>query len=463
MMKRLYVFLILALGALLPGVVFASDCQKIVQAIINHSPLPEFDIGTIQKKFEKFYLFSNREIYPSRSIAHPNIFGVNIVDVYYSESYKYTVQIHSFEETHPFNEKKKNGFYREYFDQVEENIDFVLSNYAKRRDWSEEFLKEVRLQAINDADRTSYIVVKKHTHEYSDQIWATIKIIRSKENNPYEEILPVEKALNIRLPFNNGFKFEPGNFVVEKDHYKEGMAQLLIHLSRFAKKILNENPQINNREDLFYTYADRKSSKMYKSLGFKAAKGFEDAIVKDGQDWWVLSISGNDLANLPERIKNSRNVWTDKDEEIFKELTHLFDSISADALVERSILSNSIESKLNKRPDVVIISQAEPHLNRGTEVQKLGITFDKFGDDGDMKLPIPTKLLPLKEGSRINFRLKEMRAIYKKGTLFFDYDQRGEKVHFELTIDSSLRYPKKLIFYKVLYGETKISFIADFN
>jgi hypothetical protein len=354
---------------------------------------------------------------------------------------EYQVEVRSFL---PLANRKssKSNFRNDYLNSVEKNIDFVLSTYKERRDWSDDFLKEVRKQAIQDADRTTYFLVRPYDNFEADKTWATLKVIRSSENQKEELLLPLEQALNIRLPFNNGFKFEPGNFSVPKEHYKNGMSQLIIHLSRFTKEILHKNPMIDPKSNLFYTYADKQSRLMYRSLGFKIAPGLEKSITKDGKEWWVLGISGEDLANLPKRIHQGREVWSEEDKITFQEVSDIFENFMDTSTVQSNRMSHDIESKLEKKPTLVAFVTAEEHLRKEIHVKKVGIIFDNFGDDGSVLLPIPVDDIPLRNGTEIKFRSQYMSAFYEDGFLNVKYEFNNQKQTLKLEIDPGMTKAK---------------------
>lgn len=186
-------------------------------------------------------------------------------------------------------------------------INFVIENYRLRRNWSDQFLKKLYEDAILDSGRSLYFVFEAPDYGTTNwKIQGTLKII--KDLISQNKNLPIETTLSIKLPYNNGVKFEIGNFAISKDFNKEAFVELLTHLMLHAKKLTVE-PGHQANKFVYYTYADALSARMYSSLGFKPIPDHEKPIEKYGTKWVPYGISAEGILQIPVFMQTTRSYW----------------------------------------------------------------------------------------------------------------------------------------------------------
>lgn len=190
---------------------------------------------------------------------------------------------------------------------VEKNIEYVISHYQQRRDWSPDYLDAIQADAIKYAERSTYIVAHELTKAALDsegKIIGSLKVVMGDKTN----FLPFEVDHGIEVPLNGGLKFEPGNFVVLKEESTIGFGEVMSHFVRFAKD-LQKKPLHNPEQMIFFTDADRASAMMYKQLGFKPVPGFEKPLLKNGKEYYLIGASTNTVLKFPELFENNRGEW----------------------------------------------------------------------------------------------------------------------------------------------------------
>lgn len=201
---------------------------------------------------------------------------------------------------------KANGDSK-YLNLVEKNIEFVLNQYRQRREWTPEYLNAIRKDAFAFAERATYIVAHKQYSpilEGPGEIIGTMKVIAGDQTHK----LPLEIDHSLQLPTNNGKKFEPGNFVVQKEESALAFGEVMSHFVRFAKE-LQKDPGHDPHQMIFFTDADRASSMMYKQLGFTAVPGYEKPLVKNGKEYFLIGASTNKVLEFPNIFSSKRSEW----------------------------------------------------------------------------------------------------------------------------------------------------------
>ncbi|MDG0818260.1 hypothetical protein [Bdellovibrio svalbardensis] len=192
-----------------------------------------------------------------------------------------------------------------FLELAEENIQFVLANYMQRRDWKPEYLESIRNDALAYASRATYFVSRRLQHEEdTGKIVGTLKVIAGSKNS----LLPFEKEHGIRVPTNNGKKFEPGNFVVLKEDSQWAFSEVMLRFINFAKNLQLE-PGYEPGKMVFFTDADQASSMMYRQLGFKSVPGFEAPLVKDGKEYHLIGASAEDVLGFVDVFQKKRKEW----------------------------------------------------------------------------------------------------------------------------------------------------------
>ncbi|MGZ3773221.1 MAG: hypothetical protein ACXVCY_02360 [Pseudobdellovibrionaceae bacterium] len=235
---------------------------------------------------------------------------------------------------------------------VNEAIEFVLNQYAERREhWPAEFREKLRKIAQDYKFNSTYITIKhKAESKGVTSILGTLRLIEERDGR-----LPMEDYLRISLNSHGAKKFEPGNFAVDKSVNQYAFGEIILHL---IENILEKS---KNNETHFYTYADRQSLMMYKMLGFRPvplsdlnpAPGVvideKGRINKDEVLWTPLEASRSDMETLLANYLSGSLPTHAGESEIRQALNQRFQAIDTNAVphdyIFRGIMLKSDETE----------------------------------------------------------------------------------------------------------------------
>ena len=329
-------------------------------------------------------------------------------------------------------------------DAVEEAIDFVLKEYAERRNWPLEFHEKLRALAKTYQDYSTYITVK-HTSQHTGKVtvFGSLRLIEE-----HQGLLPVEEYLQIKIKSHGAVvKLEPGNFAIDKSVNQYIFGEVMLHL---VQTILEKS---QNQETHYFTYADSASLVMYGLLGFKpmTAEEFElvgdtklDAqgrIEKDGILWTPMKATRADLeailtkylegtlrtqksAEAREIIESrKKQIPLLKEEKIFRGMAHFQNQEPSTCIFELSPSVANVSGNPEHENDVAVLF-GDP--SRGERAFRNWWPFS-----------IPNKTL--EDGYHYERDLGEeyYSVIYFEGYLSFAYGFKGQKPHLFYTIKIS--------------------------
>ncbi|MGZ3770830.1 MAG: hypothetical protein ACXVCP_15095 [Bdellovibrio sp.] len=323
---------------------------------------------------------------------------------------------------------------------VNEAMDFVLNQYADRREhWPASFRDKLRKMAQDYKFNSTYITLKhKASSTGITTILGTLRLIEERDGR-----LPMEDYLGITLNSHGAKKFEPGNFAIDKSVNQYAFGEVILHL---IENILEKS---KNNETHFYTYADRQSLMMYKMLGFKPvalsdlnlAPGVEvdskGRISKDDVLWTPLEASRKDMEALLANYLSGSLPNHTGDAEVREVLKQRFHAVNINAVpydhIFRGIMSKSNETE-----------PCELHLR--PEDGKLRVLFGRTDRDLKMFRGWESFSIPkqgLTEGYHVEQNISGVRSSinYYEGVLtYLQLDDSGSKFSsiYQIKISSDL-------------------------
>jgi len=198
---------------------------------------------------------------------------------------------------------------------TKKTISFANRRFSEKRDWPKEFLKSRYQIGEESKGRSDYIYVEDRSDETAPKIAGTLAITwagyNSKDLEAHaSEILPMEKTLGIpflKRPMDHQtgmiaelrtYSINPG--VMNHDVFIVLFDTLLARISAAT----DGYPELYDKPIIF-TYADRKSLKLYGIMGFNVDEEvtpLDHPIEHAGVKWWVMSISPLELEKMIRRI-----------------------------------------------------------------------------------------------------------------------------------------------------------------
>lgn len=324
--------------------------------------------------------------------------------------------------------------------RVNENIEFVLQSYSERRDWSPDLRVHLKAEAEHYAEQSTYIEVRKLNQDtyLPEALIGTMKIVKVDPTTPIKK-LPLEADFSVTMPSNAGRKFEPANFVVDKDQNKTGTSEIFTQLILHAREQLKD-PRHEPHKMMYYTPGDKLGVKMYGKLGFVAVPGFEAPIKEGTKDWWMIGSSAENLANLPERLEQNRAQWRPEDIEWMSELVKKFEGLKGTKTEIEGHRTKDITlaegSPMVKEMGVFI---TEPFSYNGEHYRRLDV-HSIGGGDVDIQVRIPEKDFPLKNGWRSDENYIQM--FYQDGVL--KVQSPALRISLALKTDGAFKKPEYL-------------------
>lgn len=179
---------------------------------------------------------------------------------------------------------------------------FTIENYG-RRAWSGDFKEGLIKDNFKYSASSIYITVRESVG-LADKIIGNLKLVLADANKG--ELLPVEKKLGMTLPDNAGLKVEPSNFAIEKEFSLPVFSEILVQFVRYAKTVASR-PDHQKNKNVFYTYADEISLRLYEPMGFK--KMSAEPILYEGTKWWILGATAESLSDISGIIQRIRQSW----------------------------------------------------------------------------------------------------------------------------------------------------------
>lgn len=429
-----------AIAALFPTTVFS---QVRCQSIFVNEDLGLYGVNA--EKMEPYYMSMFR--------THQNVAGVSsgsgdlTQNIYNSQTRYFATVVSQFHRGKPF--KNPNDI---FIKQTEENINFVLKTYSERRDWTPELRDHLKAEASLYAEQATYIEVRKlNPRNYlPDSLLGTMKIIEVHSQSKIQK-LPLEADFSVTMPANAGRKFEPANFVADKEHNKLANSEIFTQLILHARKQL-QNPKHEAGKMMYYTPADRLGVKMYAKLGFTSVQGFEAPIKEGSKDWWMIGSSAENLAELPQRLAENRAAWAPEDIDWMNRLVLNFESLQGSLTEREGRISKGVVVEGTSRIKKMGVFLSEPLTQQGKNCRELGI-YSMGGGDIELFFRIPEESFPLVDGWSQDHG--SLRIFYKDG-IFRVLSGLGE-VSLTLKTDGSFKKPDYLY---LKYRNYKIK--ADF-
>lgn len=323
---------------------------------------------------------------------------------------------------------------------VSENIDFVLQSYSERRDWSPELRDHLKAEALHFSEQSTYLEVRRLDEEtfLPRDLIATMKIVRVDKNTAIKK-LPLEEDFSVTMPSNAGRKFEPANFVVDKNNHKMGISEIFTQLILHAREQLKD-PRHEKNKMLYFTPGDALGVKMYSKLSFTAVPGFEKPLKEGEKNWWMIGATAENLAHLPERLAENRSLWSPEDVAWMSQLVKNFEGLQGSKTELLGSRTRNIKTKSGAVGELgVFIS--EPFTHQQKNYRRLSILSLDRGDI-ELNLRIPEKEYPLKNGWQM--QKGQLHLFYKDGILKM-YDTLY-KTSLQIKIDGDLTHPEYLYF-----------------
>lgn len=372
--------------------------------------------------------------------------GLLVKDIFNS-----TQETHATLVTHFQPRKSQISVDAHFQEQVAANSDFVIRTYSERRDWSPELREHLKAEARLYAEQSTYIEVRKlNPYDFTPtDLIGTMKIVRVDQHTPLRQ-LPLERDFSVLMPSNGGKKFEPANFVVDKDHNKLGTSEIFTQLILHAREQL-KSPTHESDKLLYYTAADRLGVKMYGKLGFKAVPGFESPYKEGTKDWWMIGATAETLARLPESLAENKAQWKTEDIGWMTQLVSNFENLAGAKIEIEGFRSKQVQSTGGKIPEMGLFL-SEPFTYKAQNYHRL--TILSFGSgEVEINFRLPQESFPLRNG----WERKEgaLRFLYKDG-IFKVYDLLFKSV-LEVKTDGNFKRPE-FLHYKDLKQDVKVRF-----
>ncbi len=324
--------------------------------------------------------------------------------------------------------------------RVNENIDFVLQSYSERRDWSPELRVHLKAEAEHYAEQSTYIERRKLNPDtyLPESLIATMKIVKVSGETAIKK-LPLEVDFSVTMPSNNGRKFEPANFVVAKDHNKDGTSEIFAQLILHAREQLKD-PQHEPDKMMYYTPGDRLGVKMYGKLGFIAVPGFEAPIKEGTKDWWMIGSTAENLASLPKRLEQNRAQWSPEDIEWMSELVKKFEGLQG----TKTEIEGTRTKDITNAQDALRVQEmgvfiTEPFTDNNKNYRRLDIHSIGEGEV-DIQVRIPDEQFPLQNGWRSDEH--GIYMLYQDG--IFKVQDPLMKTSLTMKVDGAFKKPEYL-------------------
>lgn len=387
---------------LMPATVIA---QVSCAAIFVSQNLGSYGINA--GSMESFYLamFRTHQVVVGSSSKS----GEMIQDIYSSPSKNFSTVVTQFKSSKLLTDLNLSLSFRK---QIDENINFVIQSYSERRDWSPELRDHLRVEANLYAEQTRYIEVRNQNPEtfVPEKLLGTMKIIKVTPQTKIKK-LPIELDFKVEMPSNAGRKFEPANFVVDKEFNKLANSEI------FTQLILHAREQLQDRRHeagkmMYFTPADRLGVKMYSKLGFTLVPGYEAPLKEGDKDWWMLGSTAEKLANLPKHLSENRASWAPEDVAWISELVQKFVGLQGTKTEREGTLSKSVQNTGKNHIEKVGVFISEPFSYKGKNFRELGI-YSMGGGDVEIFLKLPEAEYPLKDGW--SQQIGNIRIFYKDG------------------------------------------------
>ncbi|QDK44738.1 hypothetical protein DOM22_05960 [Bdellovibrio sp. ZAP7] len=361
--------------------------------------------------------------------------GVITQDILNSASSEYGTIITKFRPRG--NLMSQDGQFR---DLVNENIEFVLQTYSERRDWSPDLRIHLKKEAEHYAEQSTYIEVRKLNQDtyLPEGLIGTMKIVKVGVETRLKK-LPLEADFLVTMPSNNGKKFEPANFVVDKDQNKLGTSEIFAQLILHAREQLKD-PGHEPGKMMYYTPADRLGVKMYGKLGFSAVPGFEAPIKEGDKDWWMIGSSAENLATLPQRLAQNKAQWSPEDVEWMSELVKKFEGLRGTRTeIESRRTRDVINAEGAREVQEMGVFITEPFTYNDKNYRRLDV-HSIGGGDVDIQVRIPDEQFPLQNGWR--FKEQGIYMFYQDG--IFKVQDPLMKISLTMKVDGAFKKPEYL-------------------
>lgn len=413
---------------------YSSDvlAQYRCESIFGTEPnLGEF--GKNAETMAPFYISMFRDLQTVNGI-NSNA-GVMTKDIYNSSSEQFSTVVTSFK-ARPREFSTDNTFK----EMISENIDFVVQSYSQRRDWSPELRDHLKFEAQHYSEQSTYIEVRRlddETFTPRDLI-GTMKIVRVEQNSPLKK-LPLEVDFSVTMPNNAGRKFEPANFVVDKDNNKLGTSEIFTQLILHARE-QEKNPRHEKNKMMYYTPADALGVKMYGKLGFTAVPGFEKPIKEGDKNWWMIGATAETLAHLPEKLSENRSQWSPEDVEWMSQLVKNFEGLQGSKTELFGTRTRNIKAQTGSVREMGVFV-SEPFTHQHKNYRRLSVLSLDRGDI-ELNIRIPVKDYPLKNGWEMHNG--QLHLFYKDGILKM-YDTLL-KTSLLIKVNGELTHPDYLYF-----------------
>lgn len=429
-MKLLFaLFSLIALW--LPQTVLAQDrCETIF--VIQQTNLGEFGVNA--ETMAPYYISMFRDAQAAAGVTSRG--GTVTQDIFNASSTEFATVVTRFKARN--SKPSADSFFK---DQVQENIDFVLKSYSARRDWSPELRNHLHREAELYAEQSTYIEVRRLDDEtYTPkELIGTMKIVKAGPET-LEKKLPLEADFKVTMPNNAGRKFEPANFVVDKDQNKSGTSEIFTQLILHAREQLKD-PKHEPHKMMYYTPADRLGVKMYGKLGFIAVPGFEAPIKEGMKEWWMIGSTAENLAHLPERLAENKAQWRPEDIEWMSQLVKNFENLQGTKTELEGVRSKNLQVRKGSVKEMGLFL-TEPFTHQGKNFRRLSV-LSMSGGEIEINLRLPVESFPLKNGWRQD--LGALHLIYQEGT-FKLYDTRF-KTRMDIKTDGAFKKPEYLHFH----------------
>lgn len=359
--------------------------------------------------------------------------GIITKDIYNSSSESFSTVVTQFKARG--NETSSDPSFR---DMITENIDYVLQSYSLRRDWSPELRDHLKAEALHYSEQSTYIEVRRLDEEtfVPRDLIATMKLVRVEKNTPIKK-LPLEEDFSVTMTGNAGRKFEPANFVVDKDNNKLGTSEIFTQLILHAREQL-KNPLHEKNKMMYYTPADALGVKMYGKLSFTAVPGFEKPIKEGNKNWWMIGTTAENLAHLPEKLVENKSQWSPEDIEWMSQLVKNFGGLQGTKTELLGTRTRNIKVQVGSVREIGVFV-SEPFTHQDKNYRRLSVLSLDRGDI-ELNIRIPAKDYPLKNGWQMHNG--QLHLIYKDGILKM-YDTLF-KTTLQIKVNGELTHPDYL-------------------
>jgi hypothetical protein len=206
----------------------------------------------------------------------------------------------------PIYERANKVLFESYLRRL---VSFATQEF-RRRGWSEEFIESLQEKAVSHKLHSKYIVVRGR-HQGADEglpeplekapILGVMRIVDTQDQKLAYLGLPMEETLRIDLDGRRRRAIEPGNFAILEGAPEGVFGEIGTHLLAHVVK--------ERENTTFFTYGDETSIRYYRTLGFKVVEDLtpkDQPIVVDGNRWWVLTSTRDQLKERYENLNKIR-------------------------------------------------------------------------------------------------------------------------------------------------------------